>query len=571
MKKITLKNIAGVLLAGGMIISAVATSGLGVSNAAAAGKTGGKVAIKPYIQYTFDTADTMLTNTGTSASDATKNYNLSLKGNATAVNMCYMGDVEFKDNAALYLENDNNPFANGDLTDFTVALDVSLRYSSWYGAPVSWDGVVGDADAGSYSDHKYMRVTSAGYASDADWLRFIDNQTWSDEKGGSIANKAHWEAWGRGSKFYQGDRTVNETSMLTLIISVDKDSKLTAKSYLGVYEQETLTQSLEGKNWELYSNEADAVNRFTLGAAYDSRSSEKNMSSKLNGRMDNVRIYDFAMSEEEMASYATSDDKQLYVDGVEIDKEIVGGTVTVDKTRPEIGEEVTITPVADANAELKEITVNGEAIEAVDGVYKATMVNGGLFVSAKFIRSFAVTMDSAMTNGTVVADKNVVKEGETVTLNVTPNSGYQVKSVFMNGATVEPVDGAYSFVMPSEDVTVSAEFGKWLNVSVKAGITGGTVSVNKTECWENDSVIITAKPEAGYEIRKVLVNGVEIQKSGIVYKFTATEDAEVDVQFAVIGSSDSEGGCGSSIMAGGLSVVTLLGASAVALFRKKRK
>jgi hypothetical protein len=69
----------------------------------------------------------------------------------------------------------------------------------------------------------------------------------------------------------------------------------------------------------------------------------------------------------------------------------------------------------------------------------------------------------------------------------------------------------------------------------------------------------------------VLVNGVEIQKSGIVYKFTATEDAEVDVQFAVIGSSDSEGGCGSSIMAGGLSVVTLLGASAVALFRKKRK
>jgi hypothetical protein len=141
----------------------------------------------------------------------------------------------------------------------------------------------------------------------------------------------------------------------------------------------------------------------------------------------------------------------------------------------------------------------------------------------------------------------------------------------MNGATVEPVDGAYSFVMPSEDVMVSAEFGKWLNVSAKAGITGGTVSVNKTECWENDSVIITAKPEAGYEIRKVLVNGVEIQKSGIVYKFTATEDAEVDVQFAVIGSSDNEGGCGSSIMAGGLSVVTLLGASAVALFRKKRK
>ena len=42
MKKMNLKTIASVLLAGGMIASAVATNGIAVSEAAAAGKTGSR-------------------------------------------------------------------------------------------------------------------------------------------------------------------------------------------------------------------------------------------------------------------------------------------------------------------------------------------------------------------------------------------------------------------------------------------------------------------------------------------------------------------------------------------------
>ncbi len=573
MKKINLKTIASVLLAGGMIASAVAANGIVVSKAIAAGKTGGKVVVMPYIQYTFDSADTMLKNTGTSASDTTKNYDLNLLGNATATNMCYMGDVEFKDNSALYLDGANNPFANGDLTDFTLTLDVTARYSSWYASVASWDGVKGDADnaetnGNNYSGHQYMRVSSAWNKNDANWMRFIDNTTWGDELGNSILNKPHWESWGRGTALYTGERTVEETPKITLVISVDKDSKMVVKSYMGVEEAETIEMELSS-SWDLYKDMD--VQRFTLGGAYDSRLNQ-HLQMKLNGRMDNVRVYDFAMTEDEMDSYASSDDKQLYVDGVEIDSEIVGGTVTVDNVQPEIGEEVTLTPVADGNAELIEVTVNGQEIEAVDGLYKTTMVEGGLFVSAKFIRSFAVTSDSAVVNGSVVVDKTMVKEGETVTLTVTPNSGYQVKSVLMNGATVEVVDGVYSFVMPSEEVVVSAEFAKWLNISVKTDITGGTVTVNKTECWENESIIITAKADEGYEISKVLVNGVEIEKTGIVYKFTATVDAEVEVVFKAIGSDEgSNGGCGSSIMTGGLSAMMLLVSSVVVLFRRKCK
>lgn len=68
---------------------------------------------------------------------------------------------------------------------------------------------------------------------------------------------------------------------------------------------------------------------------------------------------------------------------------------------------------------------------------------------------------SAASNGTVAADKteNVIA-GNTVTLTVTPDEGYAVKSVKYNDTVIEPVEGVYSFTMPAEDVTVSAEFAK---------------------------------------------------------------------------------------------------------------
>lgn len=558
MKKLTMKKIGALALAAGLAVSVCNL--LPIS--ALQGEAAGKVAVAPYIQYTFDDASTMFENSGTSAADSTKDYTLQKLGNATPENMCYWQDLELKDNGALYLDGANNPFANGDLTDFTIAIDVTARYSSWYGSVLSWDGIQGDADNGSYANHKYMRVSSAWKGTDADWLRFMENQAYEE-----YHNFAHWESYGKGAKLFTGDRQVSETNPITLLISVDKDNKIVAKSFEGVNAKETVTRDLVDKNWDIYSGADATQKRFTIGGAYDSRD-KQHLQMKFNGRLDNVRIYDFAMSEEQMTSYGESQERQLMVDGVEIDTNIVGGTVTVDKDRPEVGQTVTLTPVPDANAELVQITVNGEVIEPVAGVYTATMVEGGLFVSAQYIRSFGVSVDTAITNGAVVADKTNAKEGEIVTFTVTPNSGYQVKKVLVNGAPIEAVNGVYSTIMPSEELVVSAEFAKWLKITVQSGGDKGTVSVNKTECWENDSVIINAKANEGYEISKVLVNGEEVQKTGIVYKFTATQDSEVCVEFKKLGASG--GGCGSTIISAGAGL-SVLGAAAFLALRKKRK
>ena len=68
-----------------------------------------------------------------------------------------------------------------------------------------------------------------------------------------------------------------------------------------------------------------------------------------------------------------------------------------------------------------------------------------------------ITVDTVV-NGSVSSDKATAHYDDTVTLTVTTDTGYQIKSVKVNGTAIEAVNGVYSFTMPDGYVTVSAEF-----------------------------------------------------------------------------------------------------------------
>ena len=61
-------------------------------------------------------------------------------------------------------------------------------------------------------------------------------------------------------------------------------------------------------------------------------------------------------------------------------------------------------------------------------------------------------------NGTVTPSAQTAREGDVITLTVTPAALHAVKSVSAEGTEIVPYDGVYRFVMPAHDVTVSAEF-----------------------------------------------------------------------------------------------------------------
>lgn len=72
----------------------------------------------------------------------------------------------------------------------------------------------------------------------------------------------------------------------------------------------------------------------------------------------------------------------------------------------------------------------------------------------------ALTLPTSIANGTLTADQSGdVLVGDTVTLSVTPDEGYAVKSVTAGSAEVTKIDDThFSFTMPASDVTVSAKF-----------------------------------------------------------------------------------------------------------------
>ena len=76
---------------------------------------------------------------------------------------------------------------------------------------------------------------------------------------------------------------------------------------------------------------------------------------------------------------------------------------------------------------------------------------------ANFIGAYNVNVSGLVTNGSVVADRFMAAQGETVHFTVTPNPSCIVKHVFVDGTEVaNNSDGTYSFVMPAKDVSILA-------------------------------------------------------------------------------------------------------------------
>ena len=84
---------------------------------------------------------------------------------------------------------------------------------------------------------------------------------------------------------------------------------------------------------------------------------------------------------------------------------------------------------------------------------------GGLAAQALNNKHNYLVRVNSSDNGTIEIDKQSYNPGETIIITPTPNDGYKVSSVMVNGEEITPVDGVYSYVMPEYGgVEISAEF-----------------------------------------------------------------------------------------------------------------
>ena len=146
------------------------------------------------------------------------------------------------------------------------------------------------------------------------------------------------------------------------------------------------------------------------------------------------------------------------------------GTIAVegDKTKATYGEEVKFIFTPETGYEIKYLTINEEQVQwASDNTYTTTMGEYGLFVTVQFgLENETITVNAGE-HGTI-EHKNKVDDtqdylyGDTAVVTVTPNEGYMIETITVDGKAIEvPEDkkGGYSFEqLVEKDLNISATF-----------------------------------------------------------------------------------------------------------------
>ena len=152
---------------------------------------------------------------------------------------------------------------------------------------------------------------------------------------------------------------------------------------------------------------------------------------------------------------------------------ITGGTVSATPTSQEAGGLVTLTATPnDAYTFTNEasnwsvIDTNNQTVTVTPGESNTatfTMPESDVTVSATFTAkpTYAITVDENIQHGSVTADPTSAYQGQTVTLTVTPSTGYAMSTLtatYNDGQDHELEITNNSFTMPAYPVTVSATF-----------------------------------------------------------------------------------------------------------------
>ena len=198
-----------------------------------------------------------------------------------------------------------------------------------------------------------------------------------------------------------------------------------------------------------------------------------------------------------------------------------GGAVTpAGATVVNYGANQTYAIAAATGYHIDEVFVDGVSVGAVTS-YVFSNVTADHTISATFAaNTFTVTVNQPQ-HGTIAPGTQTVVYGATPTFTITPNVGYTVGAITLNGANVMgsaiQVGNAYSYTLPA--VTANATLTATMNaitytIVASAGSNGnispsGTATVN-----HGANATYTITPNAGYEIDKVLVDGINMGAVG---------------------------------------------------------
>ena len=228
------------------------------------------------------------------------------------------------------------------------------------------------------------------------------------------------------------------------------------------------------------------------------------------------------------------------------------GTVTSADDTYANGDTITLTVTADPGYYVKSTELNGTAVSLnSDNEYVFTIESDSTF-TAEFAEippdSYVVTVNCGE-HGTVTPGTADYESGTEVTLTVTPDSGYRVKSVTLDGKAVTLTNGKYTFKVTA-NCTFEAEFeaipADRYTVTVKCG-EHGAVTPGTADYESGTEVTLTVTPDSGYRVKSVTLDGKAVTLTNGKYTFKVTANCTFEAEFVKKGgSSGGTGGSGGS-------------------------
>lgn len=152
------------------------------------------------------------------------------------------------------------------------------------------------------------------------------------------------------------------------------------------------------------------------------------------------------------------------------------------------------------------------------------------------------TYTITVTNGTggsyTLSEESPVKKNTEVTLTVTPNANYKIKSVKVNGSEVALTENKYTFTVTAnttiiidyESESTTSPEGTY-TVEVQCGA-GGTYKLSIPSPVKADArETLTIVPDETHKVNSVKVNGKEVNLTKSKYAFEVKENTVIIIEF----------------------------------------
>lgn len=140
---------------------------------------------------------------------------------------------------------------------------------------------------------------------------------------------------------------------------------------------------------------------------------------------------------------------------------VTNGTITASTSSqlPNTSKTISYAP-SSSNYELESVTVDGSAVNISNypSSYTFSSIKDDHTINAKFKRVYKI--DTSSTGGTITSKITSIDKGETRTITYTPNTGYYLRRLTVDGSVVDLKANptSYTFSNISDDHTIKADF-----------------------------------------------------------------------------------------------------------------